>query len=277
MSVLVAGGGPVARALVAGLRRAGLDVATWSRAGGRGGAAEPVTVAVLAVSDGAIGEVARRLLDDGVIDARAAVLHCAGVLPPRLALAGVAHRVAGVGLLHPLRAVARGAVETDLTGTVFGVAGDETGTAAARELVARLAGVPLVLDEESLPRYHAAAALAGNHTLALVASAVELLVTEGLPRPDAERAASSLLRSAADNVAARGLPDALTGPIARGDVETVERHLAALPEAVLPLYRATACATLALARAQGRADPARLSALAVLLGCGNTNDSQSKR
>lgn len=277
MTVLVAGAGPVARSLIAGLERAGEAVATFTRAAGRGGVAAAPEVAILAVSDGAIGELAAALVDAGELTSRAVLLHCAGAIAPRVAFAAVAQRVAGVGLLHPLRALPRDRPASDLAGTVFGVAGDERGRGAALSLVAQLGGIPLLLDEASLPRYHAAAVLAGNHTLALCAAAVELLVGEGLERGAAEGAVAALLRSAADNVAARGLPAALTGPLARGDAATVAGHLAALPAAMAPLYRATGCATLELARAQGRAEGSRLVALQALLGCGNTNDSQSKR
>ena len=76
----------------------------------------------------------------------------------------------------------------------------------------------------------------------------------------------ALLGSAASNVASLGLPAALTGPIARGDADTVERHLRALPPSVADLYRATGRATLAVARRRAAASPAALDRIAALLG-----------
>jgi predicted short-subunit dehydrogenase-like oxidoreductase (DUF2520 family) len=217
----------------------------------------------LAVPDRAIGEAAGRLVELGAVDARGVVLHCAGALPAREALAPVAGRVAGVGLLHPLRALSgRGA---PLAGTVFAVEGDARGRRVAARLARKMGGRPLVLDGARLARYHAAAALAGNHTLALVELAVRELGAVGLPRRRAEAALASLLASAADNVARLGLPAALTGPIARGDAATVERHLAALAPAARAAYLATARPTLDLARDKRAADRAGLARLARLL------------
>jgi len=109
---------------------------------------------------------------------------------------------------------------------------------------------PFVVSEESRAAYHAAAAIASNFLIALEASAVELLEAAGVADPEEAREllAPLVLRSAA-NWAERG-PDALTGPIARGDEETVERHLAAIdgvaPE-LLGLYHALAERTRAVA------------------------------
>ncbi|MSP59674.1 MAG: DUF2520 domain-containing protein [Myxococcales bacterium] len=274
MRVLVAGSGPVGRALAIALTRTGIEVTRWTRSGvlaagqslpapsgGRG----PCEVAVLAVSDGAIGEVAERLLTEGCAGKETVLLHCAGALPPEQVFAPVRDRVRGVGLLHPLRALAGATEDAEFAGTVFGVAGDEAGRAQAEQLALRIGGRPLALDAAGLGRYHAAAVLAGNHTLALVAAAIDLLVGEGLDREAAAAALGGLLGSAARNVAAHGLPDALTGPIARGDVAVVAMHLAALPEPVRALYRDSARPLLAVARAKGQAGEEAIAAIAALL------------
>jgi predicted short-subunit dehydrogenase-like oxidoreductase (DUF2520 family) len=265
--VLVAGGGPVARALAAALEAAGVEVGRWTRGRPGSAAGGQAEVALVAVADAAIGGVARRLFEEGRLVDSAVVLHTAGALAPSLALAEVADRAGGRGLLHPLRAFARQGAAPDLRGTVFGVAGDEPGRAAALELCRAVGGRPLLLDEAAVPRYHAAAVLVGNHTLALVDAAIVLLEAEGLDRAAATAALLALLRSAVDNVESVGLPAALTGPIARGDEATVAGHLAALPDGARSLYRATGCATVELSRRQGRADAEALSRIATLLGC----------
>jgi predicted short-subunit dehydrogenase-like oxidoreductase (DUF2520 family) len=128
-------------------------------------------------------------------------------------------------------------------------------------------GVPLVLDRDALPRYHAAAALAANHVLGLVDAARELLSAVGLPRPAATAALAALFLSTARNLERLGLPAALTGPIERGDVEVVRRHLealAAFPE-IARLYRESAHRVVGLAEAKGRAGRDELDALRRLL------------
>jgi len=249
--LLLVGDGAVARALAAGFSTAGQPVTRWWR--GQGGEPPEADVAILAVSDGAVSEVARRVRAD-------VLLSCAGGLPIDAVFAGMN---GGKGLLHPLRALAGGPSDGNLAETVFGIAGDAAGLSAARRLVDVLGGVPLVLTAESQPRYHAAAVLVSNHTLALVATATALL--SDLDPRVAESALADLLGSAVANIRALHLPAALTGPMARGDVATIQTHLAALPPEAAALYRATGRALLTVAEAKGQADPATLVAIGRLL------------
>jgi predicted short-subunit dehydrogenase-like oxidoreductase (DUF2520 family) len=167
-------------------------------------------------------------------------------------------------MLHPMIAFA--GRPPRLQGALFAIEGDAVGKQAAQALCTRLGGVPVELDAVQLPTYHAACALASNHVLGLIAIGRELLVGLGVPAGLAERGLGALFGGVAENLAALGLPDALTGPIVRGDVAAVERHLAALaahPEA-LAAYRATAAALVGLARAR-TTDPAALAAIERLL------------
>jgi predicted short-subunit dehydrogenase-like oxidoreductase (DUF2520 family) len=80
------------------------------------------------------------------------------------------------------------------------------------------------------------------------------------------------MRGTLDNIASAGLPDALTGPIRRGDVDTVARHLDALAGAapeVIETYRVLGALTLALTRRGGEVDGGRLDEIAELLGGGS--------
>ena len=263
MSLLVAGAGCVATALANAFDDVGLDVARWSRSVRPPDGARDVVI--VAVTDSAIAEVAAQLVAEGFVGPSTILLHCAGALPAEEVFSSLRMHVAGVGLLHPLRALAGADEDRNLIGTVFGVEGDTVGIEAAVDLARRVGGRPLVLTAEGLARYHAAAALVGNHTLALVAAGVALLVAEGLDPKAAEAALGGLLASVARNVIARGLPDALTGAIARGDVAVVARHLSALEEPERSIYRASALPTVDLARRTGRAPVEALAALEALL------------
>lgn len=165
-----------------------------------------------------------------------------------------AARRAGAGTfsLHPLQTVPD--AEAGLVGAPAAISGSgDEPLALARDLAELLGMRPFELTEDSRAAYHAAASIASNFLVALESSAVELLTAAGVADADGAREllAPLVLRSAA-NWAERG-PDALTGPIARGDEETVERHLAAIdgvaPE-LLGLYRALAERTRAVAAAQ---------------------------
>jgi predicted short-subunit dehydrogenase-like oxidoreductase (DUF2520 family) len=244
VTLLVVGDGPVARALATALARSGAPPARWWRGHPQGGAPSPADVVVLAVRDAAIGDAAATVVRQFAARQIAApvLLHCAGAVPSAEAFAQLDPAPRGRGLVHPLRAFAGGPDDAALAGTVFAVEGDPAGRAAAVELVARLGGKPLFLEAAELARYHAAAALVSNHSVGLVDAAVELLGGLGLPRPAATAALAALLASTARNLEAVGLPAALTGPIARGDVAVVARHLDALADApaLAALYRATA-------------------------------------
>lgn len=242
---------------------------------------------LLAVKDHAIGAVARTLVAGGEVPRDSVLLHAAGALPPEEVLADVRASVRGVGLCHPLVSLADGDPER-LVGATFAVVGDAVGEAVARTLALDAGGKPVILRAEGLARYHAAAALAANHTVALLGAAVELLVGEGVPRREAEAALGNLLASAAHNVVRLGLPQALTGPIARGEVAVVARHLAALSPAdreapsvagaheatraearpepgITRLYCTTGLGTVALAEKKGTATPEALAQIRDLL------------
>ena len=108
-----------------------------------------------------------------------------------------------------------------------------------------------------------------NHTVALFDEALELFAAAGVARDEAQAPLAALLAGTSANLTALGVPDALTGPIARGDVETVRSHLGAIrrstPE-ILPSYLALARRTLAVARAKGRIRPEDAARLDALLG-----------
>jgi predicted short-subunit dehydrogenase-like oxidoreductase (DUF2520 family) len=155
--------------------------------------------------------------------------------------------------LHPLQTVP--APDTDLTGAPCAVSGSTPAARAlAQDIAVALGMRPFEVPEEDRAAYHASAAMASNFLVALEESAAALLAGAGAGAEARELLAPLVLRSAA-NWADRG-GAALTGPIARGDEETVERHLAALAEKapeLLDLYRVLAERTRAIARAEAAA------------------------
>jgi predicted short-subunit dehydrogenase-like oxidoreductase (DUF2520 family) len=208
-----------------------------------------------------IGEVAEMLVGTGLVNKKHVLLHCAGAAAARDVLGGVADRVAGIGTMHPLSAIADGktAMRT-LKGTVFGIEGDDAGRVAASKLVHALAGITLALDGTQMAAYHAAAALASNYVVALIDVAAAVLASAGVAPDKAATALVPLAEGALRNVAAHGTTGGLTGPIRRGDAETVQRHLDALrtrPE-LAEIYRALARRAVEIAaRIDGRDAPDR--------------------
>jgi predicted short-subunit dehydrogenase-like oxidoreductase (DUF2520 family) len=229
---------------------------------------EPVpsdaTGLLIAVPDDAIervvGELAGLHLPESL-----PVLHASGslsvdVLAP---LAAKGHPVAG---MHALAAIADPVEGADrLRGATFGVEGEGPARALAERLVAACGGRVLGIRPGGKALYHAAAVFASNYAVALLSVAERLMAEAGVPADDAQPALAALAAGAVENVAARGPVDALTGPVARGDAATVERHLSRLSGADRDLYCLLGLEATRLAEARGT-DPAALVRLRELLG-----------
>lgn len=257
VDIVILGRGRVGTALGTALDAADIDARLTS---GRT-IPPPADLVVLCVPDDAIAQTATRLADQ-VLPATAFV-HCSGALD-LTALQPLADAGHQVGAWHPLQAFAT--VGTPLqSGITWGITADVPLRTALVELTHRLGGKPLPLAASDRTRYHAAAVLAANYSVTLIAHAAGLLAECGLDRDEALSALLPLMRSTLDGLAANGLPHGLTGPAVRGDVGTIERHLAALGSgATADLYRAAGLATLGLVAERGL-DPDRIAALKALL------------
>lgn len=225
---------------------------------------ERTNIVILAVPDGRLAEVAQTLAAAGPPPPGCVALHLAGalstdVLSP-LHAAGYA-----VGSMHPLQTVADPWSGGDrLRGSAFAIAGEPEALATAKRLVRRLEGLPLVIPPAFRPVYHAAGVFASNYLVALVSATVRLLGQAGIPEHEAVDAVLPLIRGTLNNLENLGVAAALTGPIARGDVDTVRLHLARLSPDDRSLYCALGQEALRLAVAAGL-DDARAAELHALL------------
>jgi predicted short-subunit dehydrogenase-like oxidoreductase (DUF2520 family) len=288
-TTFIVGAGPVATAIAGALRLAGVPVlGLWARraaparaAGSAAGVAAfssappdvllESEVVILAVRDPMIGEVAQMLVGTGLVNRKHVLLHCAGAASAKELLGVVVDKVAGIGTLHPLSAIADGrAAMRTLKGTVFGIEGDDVGRTTAGKLVTALGGITLALDSSQMAAYHAAAALASNYIVAALDAAAAVLASAGVAPDRAAQALVPLAEGALRNVSVHGTTAGLTGPVRRGDVATIQRHLDALrarPE-LAEIYRALARHAVEIAaRIDGPDAPDRagLEAIRVLL------------
>jgi predicted short-subunit dehydrogenase-like oxidoreductase (DUF2520 family) len=119
--------------------------------------------------------------------------------------------------------------------------------------------------------YHAAAVIASNYLVTLVKLADDLWETFGIPREQATQALLPLLKGTLNNIENVGIPQALTGPIARGDIDTVKKHLTALqkeaPDA-LSTYCELGLQTIPIAQAKGKIDEEKADDLRAVLKTG---------
>lgn len=215
---------------------------------------------LLAVTDGALRTVAEQLADGGF--SGEIVLHTNGSAGPAI-LASLASAGIATGVLHPLQTVPtpeQGLV--NLPGSYFTIGGDPKAVAWAADIVNILDGHALQIAEDCWPLYHAAAVMASNYQSALIDAALELLTYSGLDPAVALSAIAPIVRAATENILSSGPAQALTGPIQRGDADTVRRHLSALssisPE-TCRLYVAAGLRTLPIAARRGLPDEAAQS------------------
>ena len=278
LSIGVVGAGRVGAVLAAALRAPWHDVvaAAGESDASRGRieallpgveVAKPTDVAracdllLLTVPDDMLSNVVTMLSASGAIRTGQVVVHTSGrhglaVLEP--ARDAGARTIA----LHPAMTFTGTAVDLPrLSGCVFGVTAADADRALTEDLVADLGGRAMWVPEDRRTLYHAGLAHGANHLVSLVAEAMEILSAAGAEDPAATL--RPLLTAALDNALEHG-DAALTGPIVRGDVETVRAHVAGLvtdaPQ-TLPSYVALAHATIDRAVTDGRLLPIRASAM----------------
>ena len=204
-------------------------------------------IVFLAVPDGAVKDVAVRIARMEASEA-VSFVHLSGALGLD-ALAPLRERHA-VGSFHPLQSFPTPRPPEafrDIT-----VAVDASTPSLLRRLrgIARALGArPKRVDDASRVLYHAAAVFASNYLDVVVAEAVRLLREIGWTEAESTAALMPLVEGAVDNIRRRGPIQALTGPIRRGDVQTVERHLEALENP--GLYRMLGQVALEVAKEAG--------------------------
>lgn len=228
---------------------------------------ERADLVLLTVPDDALADLVAGLAATDVPLAGRLIAHASG----RHGLAVLEPVVAKGALplaLHPVMTfTGRPEDAAKMTGIFFGVTAPDALRAVAEVLVMEMGGEPVFIADDKRSLYHAALASAANHLVTLVSSASDMLADAGVPDP--ARMLGPLLYASLENALALG-SSALTGPVARGDAETVAAHVAAIrsaaPEALgayLALARLTADRALA-ARTLSADDAQRL--LGVLSG-----------
>jgi predicted short-subunit dehydrogenase-like oxidoreductase (DUF2520 family) len=279
----VVGAGRVGAVLAARLRETGYDVvaAAGESDASRRRAAEllpgvplrkPTAVSrgcdllLLTVPDDMLGNVVAMLAASGAIRPGQHVVHTSG-RHGLAVLAPAAERGAAVLAVHPaMTFTGTGRDLPRLPGCTYGVTtADAAAAAMARRLVADLGGHVVTVPEERRAVYHAGLAHGANHLVTLVTQAMALVRESGADDPAATL--RPLLTAALDNALTMG-DAALTGPIVRGDVETVRSHLDAIlrtEPGTLPAYVALGRATANSAVLDGRLLPLRAAKIIRLL------------
>jgi predicted short-subunit dehydrogenase-like oxidoreductase (DUF2520 family) len=195
---------------------------------------------LIATPDRAIAEVAQVLARIGGEELRGKiVLHTSGALESSV-LKAANDLGAETGSMHPLQSFT-GVGVMSLRGTVFAVEGTAIAVRAARQIARSLGGTPVKIAGQKKATYHAAAALAAGHLLALEEAAMRVMMSAGMKRREALRGLLPLTRQVLDNLERFGPKASWTGPLSRGDFGVVSEHwaaLAALPPEFSETYEA---------------------------------------
>ena len=222
---------------------------------------------VCCIPDGKLDEVASRLSRLAHPWRKTVVLHTSGALP-----AGVLQPLSDEGArtlsFHPLQALTATSGPDALEGVYAGIEGDPPSLAAGIELAVGLGMRYLILSAEAKPRYHLAASVVSNYLVTLNAIVQQILQSLDIDRATAQEVMAPLIKGTLANLADSSPEDALTGPIVRGDLETVHKHGLALRRHLphlIPIYASLAMETVTLAVRSSRLDPARAEEMLALL------------
>jgi predicted short-subunit dehydrogenase-like oxidoreductase (DUF2520 family) len=228
------------------------------------GVADAAELVFITTPDDAIAQVASQIKwhkGQGVV-------HCSGadsavILKPAKELG------AEVGVFHPLQTFAsvKQAVE-NIPGSTFALEAGEPLLGTLKEMATALGGSWVELKAGDKVLYHAAAVIACNYMVTLIKLATDLWQTFDVPPQKATQALLPLLRGTIHNIETVGIPQCLTGPIARGDAGTIKKHLDALEQTaphLVATYRELGLQTIPIAVAKGRIDKNQAEELRVIL------------
>ncbi len=183
-----------------------------------------------------------------------------------------------IASIHPLQSFSSidGAIAS-IPGSYFGVTAGVGAKIISADIVRDLQGIALFISPEQKPLYHAAACIASNYLVSLMSIVEEIYLSIGLSEKDARRVYLPLVYGSLNNIEKQGCPGALTGPIARGDARTVQKHVEAFNRHLShlsPLYQELGRITLQLAQKKGTLNARQAKKITTLLK--GANDEHTK-
>lgn len=184
----------------------------------------PADIYLISTPDDRIADSCRTLAATGCLSENTIVFHCSGALSSH-ELASAAECGARVASIHPLRSFAAPeSLVHGFSGTFCGVEGDPRALACLGSAFTAIGAQFVPINGEAKILYHAAAVFACNYLTTLLHVAQQTCIQAGVPADTALQLLSPLVRETVDNVFRLGPAQALTGPIARGDMITVEKQ-----------------------------------------------------
>ena len=224
-------------------------------AGGIAEAAQSAQMVLLCVPDDAIEDVCEDMAQQKCFAAGTVVVHCSGALSSEILAPAREYCACSVASMHPLQTFPTADAALKLmSGTHCFYEGDEDATLVIERFAGDVGLIPVQITTASKTAYHAAAVMACNYLVGLMDASILLAEGAGIDRQTARSAFQHIAAATLNNVAEMGTVDSLTGPIARGDVSTVRRHmemLKSMDEPIMSVYRTMGLYTVEMAVAKG--------------------------
>jgi predicted short-subunit dehydrogenase-like oxidoreductase (DUF2520 family) len=265
--VTLVGAGQVGRALEKALRAREIACKLLRYRAGRFGDLTETTLVLICVRDGQIPDVVARLRRT-TLGSQTVVAHVSGSVGQEVLLP-LRPLCRGIGQLHPFSSIRAIGHASHFAGSYFLGDGDRASMHTLRRFVCLLGGKFVNGKNVERRTYHLAAAMLANGSVALLDAAARLLSQAKIAPRTAEMMLVELERTVLVNVEKQGLARALTGPIRRGDVGTLELHLRELQHAdrcTRELYRSLARSQLTLVRRLSELEPSVIRRMKRLVG-----------
>lgn len=232
-------------------------------------ATSEVEIILITTKDDQIKEVCANIANNYESLEGKIFLHMSGALSNNV-LESAQQKEAEIGSFHPIQTFASidGAIE-NLPGSVFGVTVGQKIFPIVDKLVRDLGGKSLKIDDDKKPIYHAAACVVCNYLVALMHFGQGFYQAMGISPEDALKSFWPLVKGTISNIEKLGTAKALTGPIARGDIGTIEKHLKEM-EKIAPdkidLYKKFGVYTIQVAMEKGTIKDEQAQKLLEILG-----------
>jgi predicted short-subunit dehydrogenase-like oxidoreductase (DUF2520 family) len=191
---------------------------------------EDFDILFISTPDDTIAEIAERIAPQMKSGGNFYAGHFSGSIPFSV-LQPLKDKGCRIGSLHPLQTFAS-PEETINTfaGTYICVEGDKEAVNLFSELATEIDGKPFSISTDKKPLYHAAAVIACNYLVTLVNESQRLLQETGISQENAAKMLLPLIKATVKNIETAGIPNALTGPVARGDIATLLNHIENMKE-----------------------------------------------
>jgi predicted short-subunit dehydrogenase-like oxidoreductase (DUF2520 family) len=224
-------------------------------------------IVFLCLPDEEISKVAKVLAGSNINWSKKFVFHCSGLIPSKV-LKPLGDKGAFTASLHPIQSFAQKKTPSaQFENIYFGLEGSTEALALSSKIVRQLGGHPLFIQPEDKALYHAACSTASNFFVVLLEMAVSLLKKVDLQEEKALQILLPLVKGTLHNVKKLNIRTSLTGPVIRGDEESLQEHLNALRN--FPFYYETykrlAAQAMEIAKKEGKISPQKIKALKKLM------------